>query len=61
MRQARFPPNWDEVRVQRVLGHYEEQTEEEATAEDKAALGITTRPTFARSYRYARDHHTGRR
>lgn len=38
MSQARFPPNWDEERVRRVLAHYEEQTEEEATAEDEAAL-----------------------
>lgn len=33
-----FPPSWDEERVRKVLTHYEEQTEEEATAEDKAAF-----------------------
>ena len=33
-----FPPGWDEDRVRRVLAHYEEQTEEEAVAEDEAAL-----------------------
>ena len=38
MRQKRFPPGWDEDRVQRVLAHYEEQTEEEAVAEDEAAV-----------------------
>ena len=38
MRQKRFPPGWDEDRVQRVLAHYEDQTEEEAVAEDEAAL-----------------------
>lgn len=38
MRQSKFPPGWDEARVRRVLAHYEEQTEEEATAEDEAAL-----------------------
>ncbi len=35
--QTRFPPGWDEERVRKVLAHYEEQTEEEATAEDEAA------------------------
>jgi len=36
--QTRFPPGWDEERVQRVLAHYETQTEEEAVAEDEAAF-----------------------
>lgn len=38
MSQTKFPPGWDEERVRKVLGHYEEQTEEEATAEDEAAF-----------------------
>jgi len=38
MSRAKFPPGWDEDRVRKVLRHYEEQTEEEATAEDEAAL-----------------------
>jgi hypothetical protein len=38
MRQGRFPPGWDEARVRQVLAHYEEQTEDEAVAEDEAAL-----------------------
>lgn len=37
MSQMRFPLNWDEERVRRVLAHYEEQIEE-ATAEDEAAF-----------------------
>jgi hypothetical protein len=37
MRQSKFPPGWDEKRVQSVLAHYEDQTEEEAVAEDEAA------------------------
>jgi hypothetical protein len=37
MKQSRFPPGWDEERVQRVLAHYETQTEIEAVAEDEAA------------------------
>ena len=42
MRQDRFPPGWDEARVQKVLAHYEEQTEDEAVAEDEAALEEST-------------------
>lgn len=37
MKQSKFPHGWDEDRVKRVLAHYEEQTEEEAVAEDEAA------------------------
>ncbi len=37
-KQSKFPPGWDEERVHRVLSHYEEQTEEEAVAEDEAAF-----------------------
>lgn len=37
MKQSKFPHGWDEDRVKRVLAHYEEQTEEEAIAEDEAA------------------------
>ncbi len=32
-----FPQGWDEARVRRVLDHYEQQTEDEAIAEDEAA------------------------
>jgi hypothetical protein len=35
---SKFPPGWDEVRVQRVLKHYESQSETEAVAEDEAAF-----------------------
>jgi hypothetical protein len=37
-KQSKFPPGWDEERVKRVLKHYESQSEEEAVAEDEAAL-----------------------
>ena len=37
MKQSQFPPGWNEERVRRVLAHYEEQTEEEAVADDEAA------------------------
>ena len=33
-----FPKGWDGPRVQRLIEHYEQQTEEEAVAEDEAAL-----------------------
>ena len=39
MKQSKFPPGWDEERVQEVLAHYEQQTEDEAVAEDEAAFG----------------------
>ena len=42
MKQVRFPPGWDEQRVRRVLGHYEQQSDEEAVAEDEAAFESTT-------------------
>ena len=38
MKQSKFPPGWDEKRVNEVLAHYESQTEEEAVAEDEAAF-----------------------
>ena len=37
MRLSKLPPGWNEERVQRVLAHYESQTDEEAVAEDEAA------------------------
>lgn len=38
MTKNRFPPGWDEIRVRRLIEHYENQTEEEAVAEDEAAF-----------------------
>jgi hypothetical protein len=35
--QQKFPPGWNEKRVRKVLAHYENQTEDEAIAEDEAA------------------------
>lgn len=37
---TKFPSGWDEDRVRKVLKHYEEQTDEEATAEDENAPRI---------------------
>lgn len=36
MSRPKFPPGWDEQRVQNVLSHYESQSDEEAVAEDEA-------------------------
>ncbi len=38
MKQNDFPPGWDEERVQKVIDYYENQTEDEAVAEDEAGL-----------------------
>ena len=38
MKQDKFPPGWNAERVERVLAHYETQSEVEAVAEDEAAL-----------------------
>ena len=42
MSKEHFPEGWDESRVQRVLDHYEEQSDEEASAEDEAAFDSPT-------------------
>ena len=43
-----FPPGWDEARVRRILEHYENQSEEEAIAEDEAAFEDGTTYTVMR-------------
>lgn len=42
MTPAHFPPGWDEARVNRVIDHYESQSDEEAVAEDEASFEQTT-------------------
>jgi hypothetical protein len=42
MKATKYPAGWDEARVRRVLAHYEQQTDEEAVAEDQAAYESTT-------------------
>ncbi|MCK6557349.1 hypothetical protein L6Q96_22645 [Candidatus Binatia bacterium] len=42
MKQSRFPAGWNVARVQRVLAHYQQQSEEEALAEDEAAAEDAT-------------------
>jgi hypothetical protein len=42
MTDTKYPAGWDQERVKRVLAHYEEQTDDEAVAEDEAAYESTT-------------------
>jgi hypothetical protein len=42
MKQSKYPAGWDERKVRRVLKHYEQQTEDEAVAEDEAAFEDST-------------------
>ena len=42
MKKREFPPGWDEARVRTVIAHYEQQSEEEAVAEDEAAYESAT-------------------
>jgi hypothetical protein len=43
---SRYPPGWDAERVRRVLEHYEQQSEDEAVAEDEAASEQTDETFF---------------
>jgi hypothetical protein len=38
MKPTKFPKGWDDERVRQVLSHYNQQSEEEAVAEDEAAF-----------------------
>ncbi|HEX3681989.1 MAG TPA: hypothetical protein VHU83_05550 [Bryobacteraceae bacterium] len=38
MTRTKFPEGWDDEKVQRALAYYEGQTEDEAVAEDEAAM-----------------------
>jgi hypothetical protein len=38
MKRTKFPKGWDEERVRQVLRHYNDQSEEEAVAEDEVAF-----------------------
>ena len=42
MKENQFPQDWDEDRVKQVLSHYEEQSENEAIAEDESAWEDTS-------------------
>lgn len=36
--QNKFPLGWDEKRVRQMIEHYDQQSEDEAVAEDEAAF-----------------------
>lgn len=38
LKKNEFPAGWDEQRVRDVLEHYDRQSEEQAVAEDEAAM-----------------------
>jgi hypothetical protein len=40
MNEKKSPANWDEAKIRRILAHYEEQTEEDALAEDEAGVQL---------------------
>jgi len=42
MSDSKYPPGWDESRVNRVLEHYETQSDEESVAEDEASWDETS-------------------
>lgn len=37
MSTQKFPPGWDEARVQRLIAHYEQMDDDAMVAEDEAA------------------------
>ena len=41
MSENKFPEGWDESRVNRILAHYEKQSEEDAVLEDEAVVQST--------------------
>ena len=46
MKRSKLPKGWTEDKVNRVLAHYENQTEVEALAEDEAAYEDRTQTTI---------------
>jgi hypothetical protein len=42
MSSSRYPEGWDPTRVNGVLHHYEQQTDDDAVAEDEAAYEMPT-------------------
>jgi hypothetical protein len=38
VKNQKYPTGWDEPRVRAVLAHYENQSDDEAVAEDEAAF-----------------------
>jgi len=38
MTENNFPEGWDQSRIRKVLAHYDEQSDDEALAEDEAGV-----------------------
>ncbi|MBV8808810.1 MAG: hypothetical protein JO033_09055 [Acidobacteriaceae bacterium] len=38
MSETKFPVGWDEDKINKVLAHYDEQSEEQAVVEDEAGI-----------------------
>ena len=38
MSEEKLPAGWDEVKMRRVVAHYDQQTESEAVLEDEAGI-----------------------
>jgi hypothetical protein len=51
-----FPQGWDEERVRKVLAHYENQSEDEAVAEDEAAYHAEGQNRHDRPHRVCSGH-----
>jgi hypothetical protein len=47
MNQSKFPYGWDKAYIERVLDHYEQQTEDEAVAEDGSAFKVQRQTVMA--------------
>jgi hypothetical protein len=41
MSDNKLPKSWNEVKIRRVLAHYEKQTEDDAMFEDEAGVGAS--------------------
>jgi hypothetical protein len=45
-KKQKLPRGWTEAKIQGVITHYENQTEEEAVAEDEAAFKAEAKPSW---------------
>lgn len=43
----KFPKGWDDTKVRQLIAHYEDQSEDEAAAEDEAAYTDTRQTMMA--------------
>jgi hypothetical protein len=44
--RVKFPPGWDERRVQSVIRHYDRQTDKQAIAEDESRVAANSSTTM---------------